>query len=360
MPRPGNSCSRQAPTDRPKHSGLMSMTPNYGTTSKNSSKKTTGSTCYILPLYNSRGYTHVSRYIIAVRLERHILTLTMSSSDPLLEGGRARPEQLRLSANKPRPGPAFYFTFEAGISSLPCFSKAFRLSGKSCNEKLDLVGAIVLACSTEILDNFRPEEEDYQVIRLRDPYGNLARTIIIPKIRKAHATTTPAPPTTGHHDDNSDDDRFILVSNSSHPPKLTPDSGSSDPRPEKPFVQTVQAFPSAPTRAPAIKRIRRRRRKKKPTDESNGDLTVAASNHSGHKNSKSSRAVHRIVNKSKVNNSSKTQFILRRISKRPEWVHSAISDAVEHRITIGDCFSFDWKDILGTMNWTTTWTTQYA
>ncbi|BET03076.1 Hypothetical protein NTJ_15894 [Nesidiocoris tenuis] len=146
--------------------------------------------------------------------------------------------------------------------------------------------AIVLACSTEILDNFRPEEEDYQVIRLRDPYGNLARTIIIPKIRKAHATTTtPAPPTTGHHD-NSDDDRFILVSNSSHPPKLTPDSGSSDPRPEKPFVQTVQAFPSAPTRAPAIKRIRRRRRKKKPTDESNGDLTVAASNHSGHKNSK--------------------------------------------------------------------------
>ncbi|CAB0007216.1 unnamed protein product, partial [Nesidiocoris tenuis] len=166
-----------------------------------------------------------------------------------------------------------------------CLALKVRLSERGDPEGIPMRGASIREGEHPLAQSAGQSRLE-MVIRLRDPYGNLARTIIIPKIRKAHATTTPAPPTTGHHDDNSDDDRFILVSNSSHPPKLTPDSGSSDPRPEKPFVQTVQAFPSAPTRAPAIKRIRRRRRKKKPTDESNGDLTVAASNHSGHKNSK--------------------------------------------------------------------------
>ncbi|CAB0015477.1 unnamed protein product, partial [Nesidiocoris tenuis] len=48
----------------------------------------------------------VAEQISAVRLERHVL----NSSDPLLEGGRARPGQLRLSGEKPSPGTAVYFT----------------------------------------------------------------------------------------------------------------------------------------------------------------------------------------------------------------------------------------------------------
>ncbi|CAA9994779.1 unnamed protein product, partial [Nesidiocoris tenuis] len=42
-----------------------------------------------------------------MRLE--LYEYVLNSSDPLLEGGRARPGQLRLSGQKPTPGTAVYF-----------------------------------------------------------------------------------------------------------------------------------------------------------------------------------------------------------------------------------------------------------
>ncbi|CAB0001016.1 unnamed protein product [Nesidiocoris tenuis] len=59
----------------------------------------------VLPYSSEAMSSRVSKYMSAVRLERHVL----NSSDPLLEGGRARPGQLRLSGEK--PGTAVYFTF---------------------------------------------------------------------------------------------------------------------------------------------------------------------------------------------------------------------------------------------------------
>ncbi|CAB0004711.1 unnamed protein product [Nesidiocoris tenuis] len=69
-----------------------------------------GSTRWIRSLSTQEGEamsSRVSQYIKAVRLEQHVL----NSSDPLLEGGRARPGQLRLSGEKPTPGTVVHFTF---------------------------------------------------------------------------------------------------------------------------------------------------------------------------------------------------------------------------------------------------------
>ncbi|CAB0004756.1 unnamed protein product [Nesidiocoris tenuis] len=69
-----------------------------------------GSTRWIRSLSTQGGEamsSRVSQDISAVRLERHVL----NSSDPLFEGGRARPGQLRLSGEKPTPGTAVHAQF---------------------------------------------------------------------------------------------------------------------------------------------------------------------------------------------------------------------------------------------------------
>ncbi|CAB0017847.1 unnamed protein product, partial [Nesidiocoris tenuis] len=77
--------------------------------------------------------SRVSQYTRAVRLGRHVLT----SFDPLLEGGRARPGQLRLSVGKSTPGTAVYFAHECFDD---CFFKCTHCSLKTmkcrkCNRR---------------------------------------------------------------------------------------------------------------------------------------------------------------------------------------------------------------------------------
>ncbi|CAB0020943.1 unnamed protein product [Nesidiocoris tenuis] len=67
----------------------------------------------------------------AVRLERHVL----NSSDPLLEGGRARPGQLWLSREKPTPGTADLQEFMDGApNGVIYFSLGTNLNAKAIME----------------------------------------------------------------------------------------------------------------------------------------------------------------------------------------------------------------------------------
>ncbi|KAF6202643.1 hypothetical protein GE061_003042 [Apolygus lucorum] len=145
---------------------------------------------------------------------------------------------------------------------------------------------ITLASATEILDNFKPDDdEDYQVIRLHDPQGNLTRTIIIPKIRPLDITTSTTTPTPSRPPEltfrpSYEENHFVLISNSSYPnwPDVVSNPNGSTP-----------VIPDAPTSGgvPPTKKIKiRRRRRRKKQLKKKFDLSGEASDPYVLKNSK--------------------------------------------------------------------------